>query len=113
VNRPLVAVLLVAGGALATAGVSLGASSVRVAAGSPSEFRFQLSGKARPGTVTFRVTNRGDLRHDFRIAGKKTRLIAPGRSATLRVTLRRGSYRYICTVPGHANAGMRGRLRVR
>jgi uncharacterized cupredoxin-like copper-binding protein len=29
------------------------------------------------------------------------------------VRLRRGTYRYICTVPGHADAGMKGRLRVR
>jgi uncharacterized cupredoxin-like copper-binding protein len=63
--------------------------------------------------VTFRFTNRGRLRHDFKIAGKKTRIIPRGRTATLRVRLRRGTYRYICTVPGHADAGMKGRLRVR
>jgi uncharacterized cupredoxin-like copper-binding protein len=113
VKRPLVAVVLVAGGALATAGVSFGASSVKVAAGSPSEFHFKLSGKARPGTVSFRITNRGEVKHDFKIAGKKTRLIAPNRSATLKVKLKKGSYRYLCTVPGHADAGMKGKLTVR
>jgi uncharacterized cupredoxin-like copper-binding protein len=113
VNRALVAAVLVAGGALATAGGSFGASSVRVSAGSPSEFRFHLSGKARPGTVSFRLTNRGELKHDFKIAGKKTALIAPNRSATLKVKLKRGSYRYLCTVPGHADAGMKGKLTVR
>jgi uncharacterized cupredoxin-like copper-binding protein len=113
VNRPLVAAVLVAGSALATAGVSSGASTVRVAAGSPSEFHFHLSGKARPGTVSFRITNRGDVKHDFKIAGKKTKLIAPNRSATLKVKLEKGSYRYLCTVPGHAEAGMKGKLRVR
>lgn len=112
-NRPLVAVVLVTGSALAAAGVSSAASTVRVGAGDPSEFRFDLSGKARPGAVTFRITNRGEVRHDFKIAGKKTRLIAPGRSATLKVRLKRRSYRYLCTVPGHADAGMRGTLRVR
>jgi uncharacterized cupredoxin-like copper-binding protein len=113
VNRPLVAAVLVAGSALAAAGVSSGASTVTVAAGHPSEFRFHLSGKARPGTVTFRITNRGEVKHDFKIAGKKTRLIAPDRSATLKVKLNKGSYRYRCTVPGHADAGMKGKLMVR
>jgi uncharacterized cupredoxin-like copper-binding protein len=112
-TRPLVAAVLVAGGALATAAVSLGASSVKVAAGTPSEFRFQLSGKARPGTVSFRIANRGEVKHDFKIAGKKTRLISPGRSATLTVTLKKGTYRYLCTVPGHADSGMKGKLTVR
>ncbi len=112
-NRPLVAAVLVAGGALATVGVTYGASSVRVTAASPSEFHFRLSGTARHGTVTFRVTNRGTLKHNFKIAGKRTRLISPDRSATLKVTLKKGRYRYLCTVPGHADAGMKGTLTVR
>ena len=87
------------------------AATVRVTG---TEYRFALSPRSvAPGTVTFRFTNRGRLRHDFKIAGKKTRVIARRRSATLRVRLRRGTYRYVCTVPGHADQGMKGRLRVR
>jgi len=90
------------------------ATTVRVTAGAPEELQFRLSRRtAGPGTVTFRVTNRGNLSHDFRIAGRKTRLLAPGARATLRVRLSRGRHRYICTVPGHADGGMRGTLRVR
>ena len=88
-----------------------GAASVRVTG---TEYRFTLSPRTvTHGTVTFRFTNRGRLRHDFQIAGKKTRVIGRGRRATLRVRLRRGTYRYICTVEGHADAGMKGSLRVR
>jgi uncharacterized cupredoxin-like copper-binding protein len=85
-----------------------------VAAGKPSEFRFTLSKKTvRHGTVTFRVTNRGTLPHDFRIAGKKTKLLSPGGSQTLVVTFTKaGSYPYLCTVTGHAAAGMKGTLKV-
>ena len=82
-------------------------AKVNVAA---SEFKFVLSAKtARRGVVTFKVTNVGKFSHDFKIKGRKTRMLAHGKSETLRVTfLRKGHYPYECTVPGHAAAGMKG-----
>ncbi len=79
-----------------------------------SEFTFVVSPKTvKRGTVTFVVANRGDRPHDFKIAGKRTALIAPGLTAKLTVTfLKPGSYTYFCTVAGHAVAGMKGALRV-
>jgi uncharacterized cupredoxin-like copper-binding protein len=74
-----------------------------------TEFKFTLSKKsAHHGKVTFKVTNKGHVSHDFKINGKKTKLLSPGKSATLVVTLKKGSFKYICTVPGHAAAGMKG-----
>jgi plastocyanin len=75
-----------------------------------TDLKFTLTlKKAPPGTVTFLVNNKGRLPHDFKIAGKKTPVIKPGgNNASLKVTLKRGKYTYICTVPGHAAAGMRG-----
>lgn len=75
-----------------------------------SEFKFVLSKTtAKRGVVVFKVTNGGKISHDFKISGRKTRLISPGKSATLRVTfLRKGHYSYKCTVPGHAASGMKG-----
>jgi nitrite reductase (NO-forming) len=73
------------------------------------EFKFVLSAKTAPhGTVTFKVVNKGKLKHDFWISGKKTPLISPGKSATLKVTLTKGSKAYKCTVAGHASLGMKG-----
>ena len=63
---------------------------------------------AAHGKVTFRLTNKGQLKHDFKIAGKKTPIIGPGKSASLTVSLKAGKYPYLCTVPGHAQAGMKG-----
>ena len=79
-----------------------------------SEFRFRLSKRTVPtGTVIFTVVNRGRITHDFRIAGKKTRVLQPGQRATLRVKIsRRGRYGYVCTLLGHARAGMKGILGV-
>jgi plastocyanin len=74
-----------------------------------SEFKFVLSRASAPhGSVIFTVTNKGKLPHDFKIAGKKTALIAPGKSGKLTVTLKAGKFPYLCTVPGHAAAGMKG-----
>ena len=107
----LVAVLAVAAttfAVVAYAGSSrASATTVKVGA---KEFKFTLSRKSAPhGKVTFKVTNKGHIKHDFKIAGKKTKMLSPGKSASLTVTLTKGKkYKYICTVPGHAAAGMKG-----
>jgi uncharacterized cupredoxin-like copper-binding protein len=87
------------------------ATTISVTAGSPSEFKFKLSKTSAPaGSVTFNVSNKGNLPHDFKIAGKKTPLIQPGKTAKLTVTLKKGANAYLCTVSGHAAAGMKGTL---
>jgi uncharacterized cupredoxin-like copper-binding protein len=90
------------------------ASVVGVTAGLPGEFHFKLSKTSVPkGAVTFMVTNRGNLPHDFKIGGKKTPLLQSGKSAKLVVTLKAGKQTYMCTVSGHAAAGMKGTLTVK
>ena len=55
------------------------ATTVTVTAGKPTEFRFTLSKKTIvKGITTFKVTNKGTLSHDFKIAGKKTVLLKAG-----------------------------------
>jgi uncharacterized cupredoxin-like copper-binding protein len=74
------------------------------------EFFFKLSASSAPhGTTTFRFKNVGHVAHDFKIAGKQTPNIQPGKTTTLVVKLTEpGKYPFSCTVPGHAQAGMRG-----
>ena len=86
--------------------------TVRVEA---TEYAFALTPKSvRHGTVVFEVVNAGARAHDFRIAGKRTPVLAPGETARLTLTLDHpGVYAYFCTVAGHAVAGMKGSLRVR
>jgi uncharacterized cupredoxin-like copper-binding protein len=90
------------------------ATSVTVTAGKPSELKFTLSKRSVPkGLVTFTVTNKGALSHDFKIGGKKTVLLKPGKTATLKVTLKAGKAPFLCTVAGHAAGGMKGTLTVK
>ena len=80
------------------------------------EFFFRLSTKsvAKPEKVTFVFKNVGHVQHDFRINGRQTPLTRPGKTARLVVTFKKkGKYPYKCTVPGHAQAGMKGLFTVR
>ena len=93
--------------------VAATATTVQVKGG---EFFFKLSTKslAKPGKVTFVFKNTGHVAHDFKINGKTTPLIQPGKTARLIVTFKKkGKYPYLCTVPGHAAAGMKGTFTVR
>jgi uncharacterized cupredoxin-like copper-binding protein len=74
-----------------------------------TEYKFKLSRKSAPhGTVVFKFVNKGVLKHDFSIAGKKTPIIKHGKTATLTVTLKKGKHPFKCTVDSHARFGMKG-----
>src|SRR5580765_310232 len=79
-----------------------------------SEFKFVLSKRTVPvGTVIFKVVNKGKITHNFVIAGKATKMLNPGQSATLTVKFKKkGKFPYVCTVLGHAKLGMKGVLAV-
>jgi nitrite reductase (NO-forming) len=104
-------VAAVAGYATAFAKTSVPVQRVTV---TMTDFKFKLSkSKVNTGTVIFTVVNRGKITHDFKINGKKTVRLAPGKKATLKVVFKKkGTYAYLCTLPGHAAAGMKGRLGV-
>jgi uncharacterized cupredoxin-like copper-binding protein len=97
---------------------------INVTAGKPNELAFTLSKYSNlpPGPVTFKVTNRGTLAHDFKLctvavktsranlcAGRSTPMITSGKTATITMMLTKpGIYEFLCTVAGHAAAGMKG-----
>jgi len=86
-------------------------ASVTAVTVTATEFKFKLSKLTVPhGKVTFTVVNKGKIPHDFKINGKKTALVSPGKSAKLTVTFAKGKFKYLCTVPGHAGLGMKGTL---
>ena len=103
-------------------------STIGVTLGDPLELSIKLSKSSMvpAGTITFEVTNRGLVPHDFKLctkpvakaaaatnscSGKKTATLEPGQSATLTVTLSKaGKYEVLSTAPGQAAAGMKGLL---
>jgi uncharacterized cupredoxin-like copper-binding protein len=129
-----IAAVLAAGVGLLTAGAvassavfsthSTKATVITVVAGKPSELRFQLSKSTnlKVGTYIFKVTNKGLGFHTFKFCtvpvktaaknacvGKVTKLLHPGQSATVTVTIKKaGKYEFLCSVPGHAAGGMKG-----
>ena len=113
IGTALIGAALLSGGAANATPHRASPTKISVTA---TEFRYKLSKlSVRHGaTVVFTVKNRGSIQHDFKIAGKKTKLLGPGKSTTLKVTFKKaGKYPYLCTVPGHAAAGMKGSFRVR
>jgi uncharacterized cupredoxin-like copper-binding protein len=82
---------------------------------SESEFKIKLaSTKFKAGEITFEAKNDGKIPHDLAIkqTGDKTKLISPGGTAELKVTLKAGTYELYCTVPGHEAAGMKQNITV-
>jgi len=82
---------------------------------SESEFKIKLaSTDLKAGEITFEAKNDGKIPHDLAIkqTGDKTKLISPGSTAELKVTLKAGTYELYCTVPGHEAAGMKQNVTV-
>lgn len=95
-----------------------GSGSTLQLAASPNELAFdttKLTGK--PGKVTIDLTNPAPLEHNVAIEqdGKQIAIsetIIEGK-ASVSTDLAPGNYTFLCTVPGHAEAGMEGVLTVR
>jgi uncharacterized cupredoxin-like copper-binding protein len=88
-----------------------GATAITVTAGDLFFDPKELNGAANTDVV-ITITNNGALAHDFSIADLNitSQMLNPGESTTVTVNAPAGSYTFICTVPGHAEAGMTGTL---
>jgi azurin len=76
------------------------------------DFKFKnMPRTVAAGKHTFTLVNKVATKHDLKLAGKKTRLLGKGQRASIIVALKRGkTYAYLCTVPGHAALGMKGKV---
>lgn len=77
-----------------------------------------LFGKAtaKPGPVTIDMPNQSPIQHNISIQGPvngKGPIIGHGATSSFQVTLKPGNYTFLCDVPGHAAAGMKGTLTVK
>jgi mono/diheme cytochrome c family protein len=70
-----------------------------------------------PGPVTFKMQNKSSVAHDLVVQGPgvqgKTPIQQGGGTGQFKATLKAGTYTYFCSVDGHRQAGMQGKLTVR
>jgi plastocyanin len=87
-------------------------------AADPTQIAFDTTTlSSKPGKVTIDFTNPATLEHDVAIeqGGKQlavSETIGKGKTSVT-ADLAPGTYTFLCTVPGHAEAGMEGTLTVR
>lgn len=85
---------------------------------SPTEIAFDTAElTSKPGKVTIDFENPAAIEHDVAIEQDgqeiaKSALITEGKTS-VSADLAPGTYTFLCTVPGHAEAGMEGTLTVR
>jgi plastocyanin len=93
-------------------------SSLSLAADPSGQLKFDKSSlTAKAGKVSIDFTNKSPVAHDVTIESSgsvlgATPTIESG-SKTLSVTLKAGTYKFYCSVPGHRQAGMEGTLTVK
>lgn len=112
-------------GLLASVGGNQNASKTAVEKGGkldipadPSGALAFLFGKATgtPGPVTISMPNQSPIQHNISITGPvsgKGPIVGTGGESTFQVTLKPGTYEFLCDVPGHAAGGMKGTLTVK
>jgi uncharacterized cupredoxin-like copper-binding protein len=93
------------------------ATTLKLAANPAGQLAYdtkQLSAKA--GKVTIDMTNSSPIEHDVAVAQGSAVVgqtpVFTGGSKSVTLTLKPGTYKFYCTVPGHRQAGMEGTLTV-
>jgi plastocyanin len=82
------------------------------------QFKYEpASLTAKAGAVSIDFTNMAPLSHNLTVASSSGGVLGAtptftGGSKTLSLTLKPGTYKFYCTVPGHRAAGMEGTLTV-
>jgi uncharacterized cupredoxin-like copper-binding protein len=91
---------------------------IPLAADPSGQLRFDKSAlSAEAGTVTIAMKNDSPVPHDVSIEGKgvdeRGKQVTDGGTSTVSADLKKGTYTFYCSVPGHRQAGMEGTLTVR
>jgi plastocyanin len=102
----------------APAGGGTASSALSLEANPEGELKYnKTSLTAKAGKVSVDFTNKSSLPHNVTIESSSGAQIGAtptfqGGSKTLSVTLKPGTYKFFCSVPGHRMAGMEGTLTV-
>jgi plastocyanin len=75
------------------------------------------SAEAPPGQLTINSLNESSTPHDIALEGngvnEKGEVVQDGGTSTLQATVDTGEYTFYCSVPGHREGGMEGKLTVK
>jgi uncharacterized cupredoxin-like copper-binding protein len=105
--------------ATSTPAPATGGQVLKVSADPSGQLRFNMAKlTAKAGKVTLQMDNptSAGMAHGISVEGngvdKDGPIVAPGKTSTVTVTLKKGTYEFYCPVPGHKQAGMQGTLTV-
>jgi plastocyanin len=92
-------------------------TTLDIAADASGALKFDKSSlTAKAGKVNIVMANPSPLSHDIAIQGNgvdvKGKVVSQGGTSTVSADLKPGTYTFLCTVDGHAAAGMKGTLTV-
>jgi plastocyanin len=102
-----------------TAAPSTASGALSLAANSEGQLKYNTSSlTAKAGTVAIDFTNMSPLSHNVTVESTSHTVVGAtptfqGGSKTLTLTLKPGTYKFYCSVPGHRMAGMEGTLTVK
>jgi len=95
-----------------------GGGGLSLAANPEGQLKFDTTSlTAKAGKVSIAFTNSASLEHNMTVASSSGQVLGAtptfaGGSKTLSLTLKPGTYKFYCSVPGHRQAGMEGTLTV-
>jgi plastocyanin len=76
-----------------------------------------IAAQAKPGKVVVKSVNKSSTGHNIAVEGNGVSQAGPvvsnGGVSQVTANLKPGTYTFLCTVPGHAAAGMKGTLTVK
>jgi uncharacterized cupredoxin-like copper-binding protein len=91
---------------------------VEIPADPDGQLAYQFTeAEAKPGKLEIDSPNEASVEHNIAIQSGGVNAVGPtvkgGDVSSISVTVKPGTYEYLCTVPGHAQAGMKGTLTVK
>jgi plastocyanin len=98
---------------------SVPASTLSLAAASSGQLEYNTKSlSAKAGKVVIDFTNAAPLGHNVTVESSSGQTVGAtptfqGGSKTLALSLKAGTYKFFCSVPGHRQAGMEGTLTVK
>jgi plastocyanin len=102
-----------------TTGAASPSSALSLAANPEGQLKYNTSAlTAKAGKVAIDFTNMSPLEHNVTVESSSHSVVGAtptfkGESKTLTLTLKPGTYKFYCSVPGHRMAGMEGTLVVK